>query len=81
MKTQTMTAIDAKISAAEQRVLRQKEKYDTAVKELAQLQDQKKLLQNKALQEALAKSKRSYDEIMAFLKADPTAVNEDENPY
>lgn len=81
MKTQTMATIDAKINTAENRVLREKERYDAAVSALAKLQDQKKLLQNKALQEALAKSKRSYDEIMAFLKEDPTAASVDENPY
>ncbi len=78
MRTMTIKTIDAKIEDTEEKMVRAKQRYKAYVKELEDLEDQKKLLQSKEVEKALSKTKRSYEEIMAFLMG---MENEEENPY
>lgn len=69
MARRTIT-IDEKIERAQKEVIRAKEKYDSAVNELKELQEKKKEIQSKELMAAFQESSRSYEEIIAFLKSE-----------
>ena len=69
MARRTM-AIDEKIERAQREVIKAKEKYDAAVNELKELQERRKEVQSKELMEAFQESRRSYEEIIAFLKSE-----------
>ena len=60
-------SIDEKIEQKKKEVLQAKEKYDTVLAELNALQKKKNELRNKELLNAIEKSSRSMDEILAFL--------------
>lgn len=66
--TRRKISIDEKIGTAQEKVFRLKEQYDTAVSELNQLLKKKEELKKAELIEALEASKKSYDEILAFLQ-------------
>lgn len=61
-------SVDEKIERAEENVAKLKAKYDAAVKELSDLLQKKQELQKEELINAVMASKRSYEEIMDFLK-------------
>lgn len=63
-------SIDEKIEQQKKVVFQLKDKYDAAVAELDRLQQKRLELRNKELLKAIETSSRSFDEIMAFLKAD-----------
>ncbi len=65
MKT---VSIDEKIKRAEENVVRAKEKYTEAVKDLEELIKKKKAIQTEELMNLFANSNRSYEEMVAFLK-------------
>ncbi len=69
MARRTIT-IDEKIERAQNAVISAKERYDTAVNELKELQEKKKELQSRELLEAFRESNRSYEEVIAFLRSD-----------
>ncbi len=69
MARRTIT-IDEKIERAQAAVISAKEKYDSAVNELKELQEKKKELQSKELLEAFHESSRSYEEIIKFLRSE-----------
>jgi hypothetical protein len=69
MARRTMT-IDEKIERAQREVIKAKEKYDAAVNELKELQERRKEVQSKELMEAFQESRRSYEEIIAYLKSE-----------
>lgn len=69
MARRTIT-IDEKIERAQAAVISAKEKYDTAVNELKELQEKKKELQGKELLEAFSQSSRSYEEVIRFLRVE-----------
>ena len=69
MARRTM-AIDEKIERAQREVIKAKEKYDAAVNELKELQERRKEVQSKELMEAFQESRRSYEEIIAYLKSE-----------
>ena len=62
--------IDEKIERAQREVIKAKEKYDAAVNELKELQERRKEIQSKELMEAFQESRRSYEEIIAYLKSE-----------
>lgn len=63
-----MTCLNKKILDAEEKVLLIKKKYDLAIAELEELQDRKKELQQKMLLTAIAKSGKSFDEVLRLIK-------------
>ena len=63
--------LDEKIEKAQAKVLKYPEPYHNAIAELKVLLDQKTKSQQERLLEAVAASKRSYDEIMEFIQSDP----------
>ena len=61
-------SIDEKIERQKEITFALKDKYEAAVAELDALIQKKKELQNKELLKAIQNSKRSTEEIIAFLK-------------
>ena len=68
--TRKTIALDEKIEKAQEAVGKTKARYDAAVKELRDLLEKKDAQRKQELLEAMENSSRSYDEIMAFLKAE-----------
>ena len=62
--------IEEKIERQKEVVSRIKDKYDAALDELEKLMQKREELQRKELMDAFVKSDKTYDEIMAFLKAE-----------
>ena len=62
--------LDEKIEKAQEAVEKTKARYGAAVKELRDLLDKKVAQRKQELLKAVENSPRTYDEIMAFLKAE-----------
>jgi Skp family chaperone for outer membrane proteins len=60
-------SIDAEIEKQEEAVAKLREKYDENVRKLKDLYAKRDEEKEKALLDAVEKSKRSYEEIMSFL--------------
>lgn len=63
-------SIDEKINQQKQAVFRAKDKYDAAVAGLEELMKKRDELRSKELLEAFANSKKSFDEVMNFLRSE-----------
>ncbi len=63
--------LDERIEKAQEKVFRYAEPYNRAVAELKALLDEKNKNRQDLLLEAVANSKRSYEEIMEFIQSDP----------
>jgi len=68
-KVQSKT-IDDKIEAAQDKVYRAKCKYEAAVAELKDLMARKSAMMREEIMNAIDRSGKSYDEILAYLKSD-----------
>jgi len=68
-KIRQASSIDDKIVKAQENVERSKAKYDVAVAELKQLLAKKDAMKKDELMNAIIRSKKSYDEILEFLKS------------
>lgn len=68
----SLKTIEAKIDKAKDRVVKTKAAYEAAMKDLRELMDKRDLLRQDALMKLVMNSKRSYEEIEAFLKSDPS---------
>lgn len=66
----SMDALNAKIEKAQQNVLRTKKAYDAANEELKKLLDKRDSLKRDEIVNAIVRSQKSFDEIMAFLSED-----------
>lgn len=60
--------LEQKISIAQEEVSKAKKRYDAATSNLQKLLDKREALRNEELLSAVAKSTRSYDEIMQYLE-------------
>ena len=63
--------IETEIEEASAAVIKAKKNYDLKARHLADLIDKKKALEREKLVDAILKSKRSYDEILAFISSEP----------
>ena len=63
--------IDEKIKISEIALAKAKSKYDAEAAVLKDLLQKKKALRDQELVEAVAKSKRSYEEILDYINRDP----------
>lgn len=70
-RTKKNLSLEEQIKAAEEKVFKAKEPYDRAIAELSALLDQRKRSREEELLEAYAASKRSFREVMEFLRGDP----------
>jgi flagellar biosynthesis chaperone FliJ len=65
-------SLDERIEKAQEKVAKYSQPYQNAINELKKLLDEKNKSQQDLLLDAVTTSKRSYDEIMAFIQSDPT---------
>ena len=63
-------SIDEKIEQQKKVVFQAKERYDRALAELDELQKERDEVRKKELMAAISSSKRTYEEIMAFLNVE-----------
>ena len=66
-RTTKLDALNKKIENAEQAVSRARKQYEHATDELKMLLDKRDAIRKNELINAIAKSNKSYDEIMAFI--------------
>lgn len=64
------SSLEETITKQEETVAKARERYDSEVKKLKDLYSKRDEQKKKALLEAVEKSNRAYEEIMAFLSAD-----------
>jgi len=68
-RTRKTISIDEKIANAKENFEKAKTRYDTAAKELEELQAKQRAIHRNELIQAVEKSGKSYAEIMAFLES------------
>ena len=64
----TMAALEQKIKNAQEQVSKTKKAYDTAIATLSDLLDKRDAIRKDELMKAMAKSDRTYEEVLEFLK-------------
>ena len=69
-RTISLEKLEAQIEQAKEKVVKTQNAADAAKKELKDLMDQRDILQQDAIIKLLAKSKRSYQEVVDFLQSD-----------
>ena len=62
--------LDAKIEKAQEDLVKAKHKYDAVAATLKNLLDKRDAIRQKKLLDAIAKSGRSYEDIMQYLQSD-----------
>lgn len=67
-RTRRTIAIDVKIKAAQDAVVRQKARYDKAVSCLETLLKKREEIRTRVMMAAIASSDRSYEEVLKFIK-------------
>lgn len=68
--------MEQKISKFETAISKNRQQYDQLTKELKELLDKKKALQSEELMKAIAESSRSYEDILRYIKGDPSEDEE-----
>lgn len=66
----SLEKLEAQIEQAKEKVVKTQNAADAAKKELKDLMDQRDILRKDAIIKLLENSKRSYQEVVAFLQAD-----------
>ena len=69
-RIKTVKSIDEKISEAEMKLRRLKERCDKAAEELDKLYEEKKAIETKQLLDAIENSSKTKAEILAFLESE-----------
>lgn len=69
-RTASAEAINDKIRKAQENVTRTKDKYSNAVAELEKLMEKKNEMKRAEIMDAIARSSRSYEEILVFLQTE-----------
>ena len=67
-KTRRSVTLDGKITAAQEKVVRAKARYEKAVKALEALMEKREELRRRELMEAVRKSDHTYEEILCFIR-------------
>lgn len=68
--------MEQKISKFETAISKNRQQYDQLTKELKELLDKKKALQSEELMKTIAESSRSYEDILRYIKDDPSEDEE-----
>lgn len=72
----TVATIDQQIEKAQEKVIKTRQAYDAAADALQKLLDKRDAKRKDELWDAILKSKKSYEEIFEFIRAD--AVRQEE---
>lgn len=75
-RTINRDVLEQKISKIETAISKNRQQYDQLMKELKELLDKKKALQSEELMKAMADSPRSYEDILRYIKGDPSKDEE-----
>ena len=67
-KARRSVTLDGKITAAQEKVVRAKARYEKAVKVLEALMERREELRRRELMEAVKKSDHTYEEILCFIR-------------
>ena len=67
-KTRRSFTLDDRITAAQEKVVRAKARYEKAVKALEALMEKREELRRRELMEAVRKSDHTYEEILCFIR-------------
>ena len=67
-KARRSVTLDGKITAAQEKVVRAKARYEKAVKALEALMEKREELRRRELMEAVRKSDHTYEEILCFIR-------------
>lgn len=67
----SLEKLEAQIEQAKEKAIKTQNAADAAKKELKELMDQRDILRQDVIIKLLAKSKRSYQEVVDFLQSDP----------
>ena len=67
-KARRSATLDSRITAAQEKVVRAKERYENAVKALEALMERREEIRRRELMEAVRKSDHSYEEILCFIR-------------
>ncbi len=67
-KTRRSFTLDARITAAQEKVVRAKARYEKAVKPLESLMERREEQRRRELMEAVRKSDHTYEEILCFIR-------------
>ena len=65
--------IDEKIKQSEAALAKAKSRYDAEAAVLKELLQKRQAMRDRELMEAIAKSRRSFEEILDYIKSDPDA--------
>ena len=66
-KARRSITLDSKITAAQDKVVRAKARYEKAVKTLEALMEKREEIRRRELMEAVRKSDHTYEEILCFI--------------
>ena len=66
-KTRRSVTLDSKITAAQEKVVRMKARYEKSVKTLEALMEKREGSRRRELMEAVRKSDHTYEEILCFI--------------
>ena len=67
-KARRSATLDSRITAAQEKVVRAKARYENAVKALEALMERREEIRRRELMEAVRKSDHSYEEILCFIR-------------
>ncbi|MBP5640867.1 MAG: hypothetical protein J6X55_15405 [Victivallales bacterium] len=67
-KARRSITLDSKITAAQDKVVRAKARYEKAVKTLEALMEKREEIRRRELMEAVRKSDHTYEEILCFIR-------------
>ena len=67
-KTRRCVTLDSRITAAQEKIVRAKERYETAVKTLEALMERREEIRRRELMDAVKKSEHTYEEILCFIR-------------
>ena len=67
-KARRSATLDSRITAAQEKVVRAKERYENAVKALEALMERREEIRRRELMEAVSKSDHTYEEILCFIR-------------
>lgn len=67
-KARRSITLDSRITAAQEKVVRSKTRYEKAVKVLEELMERREEIRRKELLEAIKKSDHTFEEILCFIR-------------
>ncbi len=67
-KTRRSVTLDSRITAAQEKIVRAKERYENAVKTLEALMERREEIRRRELMDAVKKSEHTYEEILCFIR-------------